>query len=77
MCFSTFHWVYIWATQNFWSLIPQTPNLRLDQNVKVHHVLGAYRDIWPRLRSPEDKHFTYTKASVGCFWGSANVIKRP
>ena len=38
---------------------------------------GYSRDISPLLRSPEDKHFTYTKASVGCFRGSANVIKRP
>ena len=37
--------LYTRAAQNFWGLIPQTPNWRLAQNVKVYEVSGPSKDV--------------------------------
>ena len=42
------------AAQNFWEIIPQTPNWKLAQNVKVYQVSSQSKDVLTRPQSHED-----------------------
>ena len=70
------------AAQHFWGLIPQTPNWKLAQNVKVYQVSSPSEVVLPRPQSPEANKGTSSgsplkMASGGRLQGSADVVKRP
>ena len=74
--------LYSRAAQNFWGLIPQTPNWKLAQNVKVYQVSSPSEVVLPRPQSPEDDHqrpSLEVSQMTFLYWlrGSADVVKRP
>ena len=70
------------AAQNFWGLMPQTPNWKLAQNVMVYQVSSPSEVILPRPHGPEANKGTSSGsplkiATGGRLQGSADVLKQP
>ena len=73
----SFELVYVSAAQNFWGLIPLTPNLRMAQIVKVYQVPGPSVDVLPRFESSENVHHRPDLEVCGRLQSSPNVVKHP
>ena len=61
------------AAQIFWDLIPQTPNWKLAENVKVYQVSSLPEFVLPRPQSPEDVWLTFKD---GLYWLSSGLCRR-
>ena len=70
-------WLSSRAAQNFWDLMPQTPNWNLAQDVKVYQVSSPSEVVLPHPQSPEDVGPTSKDGVSGHLWGSADMVKRP